>query len=235
MCLVQGLCFAFAWPASLSALEPRASFELSPAATAPLLRNSSHGTCFTAPALALLQAGGAYLPLDPAYPDDRLSVYTEDAAVALMLTSGDLAPRATALLAAGGRADTPTLLVDAEAAASDPGNLPRSRVQPDDACYVIFTSGSTGRPKGAQQLHGGLRDLMLFMVDYYKIGECHRNNGTAVASVRGFASLYISAVWRCRQVAVLLEPCRAATICAVDAAQPALCCYVSLPSPGRPG
>jgi amino acid adenylation domain-containing protein len=120
--------------------------------------------------LATLKAGGGYLPLDPAYPDDRLSIYTEDAAVALMLTSSDLSPRAKALLAAGGRESTPTLLVEADAAGADPGNLPRSRAQPDGACYAIFTSGSTGRPKGAQLLHGGLRDLTLWLVDYFQCG-----------------------------------------------------------------
>jgi acyl-coenzyme A synthetase/AMP-(fatty) acid ligase len=90
-----------------------------------------------------------------------------------MLTSSDLSPRAKALLAAGGRESTPTLLVEADAAGADPGNLPRSRAQPDGACYAIFTSGSTGRPKGAQLLHGGLRDLTLWLVDYFQCGGCH--------------------------------------------------------------
>lgn len=128
----------------------------------------------------LLQAGGCYLPLDPAYPDDRLSIYTEDAVAALVLTSSDLAQRASNLLAAGGRAATPVALVDVEAAGSDPGNLPRSRTQEDSACYIIFTSGSTGRPKGAQLLNSGLRDLSMFLLDYYHLSGWHRNNSARI-------------------------------------------------------
>ncbi|KAI3432787.1 hypothetical protein D9Q98_010372 [Chlorella vulgaris] len=124
--------------------------------------------------LATLKAGGGYLPLDPAYPDDRLAIYTEDADVSVMLVSSDLAPRAAALLAAAGKASTPVLLVDQEvaaaASAADPGNLERSRVQAEGACYSIFTSGSTGRPKGAQLLNGGLRDLICWLISYFQCG-----------------------------------------------------------------
>jgi amino acid adenylation domain-containing protein len=97
--------------------------------------------------LAIMKAGGAYLPLDPSYPDDRLSLMVEDADVGIILTSSDVddfpATRAEML---------DVLRLDTEAYPSD---SPAIRTTPDDPLYVTFTSGSTGRPNGVVGTHRG--------------------------------------------------------------------------------
>ena len=92
--------------------------------------------------LALFKAGGAFLPLDAAYPRERLAFMLADAGAPLVLTTSDLREKLPP-----GAFDV--LLLDAPApvapAAPPP---PRPDTTPADLAYVIYTSGSTGRPKG---------------------------------------------------------------------------------------
>ena len=98
--------------------------------------------------LAIWKAGGAYLPLDPSYPQRRLALMLDDARPALVLTQARLA----AALALGG---VPALLLDSDAAEPAPGDAEDLATDPPPAglAYVIYTSGSTGRPKGVQVSH----------------------------------------------------------------------------------
>ncbi|UEM24882.1 amino acid adenylation domain-containing protein (plasmid) [Skermanella mucosa] len=109
--------------------------------------------------LAILKAGGCYVPLDPAYPADRLSWLAEDGGLKLVLTH---APARPALAAALGDGALPVVdLADAEAeAASLPATSPGLAIDPDQAAYVIYTSGSTGRPKGCVVSHRNVTRLM---------------------------------------------------------------------------
>jgi len=102
--------------------------------------------------LAVLAAGGAFLPLDPTGPAARTSFILEDAEPALVLT--DAAGAVT--LPRGHR----TLQVDGAAAVVDETHEPRSEPAPDDLAYLIYTSGSTGRPKGVLVPHRGLANLV---------------------------------------------------------------------------
>ncbi|MFK3721581.1 non-ribosomal peptide synthase/polyketide synthase [Pseudomonas fulva] len=100
--------------------------------------------------LAVLKAGGGYVPLDPKFPRERLQQMVEDSRIALLLTQSHL--RETLALDAQVQClllDTPD---DGNGADSDPLN----RVHADNLAYVIFTSGSTGRPKGVAISHGAL-------------------------------------------------------------------------------
>ncbi|QRN93140.1 amino acid adenylation domain-containing protein [Archangium violaceum] len=81
--------------------------------------------------LGTLAAGGAWLPLDPSHPRERLRLLMEDAGARVML-------------------DRQLLL---EAVASEPDASPASRPEPHHAAYVLFTSGSTGKPKGVVVEH----------------------------------------------------------------------------------
>jgi non-ribosomal peptide synthetase component F len=115
--------------------------------------------------LAVLKAGGCYLPCDPSYPDDRLSVYLEDGNAFLVLASVKHAERAKAMVGDG----VPVLDITAETAVT-PVRATLRQPGPDDPAYIIFTSGSTGRPKGVMIPHRGVRDLIPWLVDRHKIG-----------------------------------------------------------------
>ncbi|WP_203751096.1 non-ribosomal peptide synthetase, partial [Cellulomonas chitinilytica] len=103
--------------------------------------------------LATLKAGGAYLPLDPTYPPDRLRDILTDARPALLLTETHLH---RSLPTAG----TPTLDLDTLDVTADPDTPPPPTATDDDLAYVIYTSGSTGRPKGVEVPRRGLANLV---------------------------------------------------------------------------
>ncbi|HEX8245700.1 MAG TPA: MupA/Atu3671 family FMN-dependent luciferase-like monooxygenase, partial [Longimicrobium sp.] len=99
--------------------------------------------------LAVLKAGAAYLPLDPAYPAERLAYMLRDSGASLLVTHSAL----RGLLDADG---VRVVAVDRDAAAiaAHPADAPRTAVEAGNAAYVIYTSGSTGRPKGVVVTHG---------------------------------------------------------------------------------
>ncbi|HEX7242584.1 MAG TPA: amino acid adenylation domain-containing protein, partial [Longimicrobiaceae bacterium] len=108
--------------------------------------------------LGVLRAGAAYLPLDPAYPAERLEHMLSDAAAPVLLTSGALAG---ALPAAG--AEVVRLDTDWAEVAAESAEPPEDGVGADNAAYVIYTSGSTGRPKGVVVTHSGVAALLADM------------------------------------------------------------------------
>ncbi|MGW3059789.1 amino acid adenylation domain-containing protein [Streptomyces goshikiensis] len=106
--------------------------------------------------LAVLLAGGAYMPLDPSYPGERLHLMLRDANPPVVLTHKRLRDR----LPREGRR---TVLLDAHARAigresADP--LDETGVHPDNLAYLIYTSGSSGTPKGTMLTHRGLANLI---------------------------------------------------------------------------
>lgn len=110
-------------------------------------------------AMAILKAGAAYVPLDPAYPADRLSFMLEDTGAPLVLTQRkfqDVAPTA---------ADTTLWIIDDDAfraeAAGQPAENPENPNTADDLTYIVYTSGSTGRPKGVRTIHRGVVRLVI--------------------------------------------------------------------------
>ncbi|MEU4086733.1 amino acid adenylation domain-containing protein [Streptomyces aureus] len=107
------------------------------------------GTDLLVAVLAVLRAGGAYLPLDTAYPRERVAEIVADARPALVLTSRALAAEAPAV--PGG----PLVLEDTDGAAV--GELPSaSCLSPNRPAYVVYTSGTKGKPKGVVLTHTGL-------------------------------------------------------------------------------
>jgi amino acid adenylation domain-containing protein/non-ribosomal peptide synthase protein (TIGR01720 family) len=113
--------------------------------------------------LGVLKAGAAYVPLDAAYPRERLSFMLADAQAALILTQEELASR----LPEGAA----RLCLDTEwesVGAYPTGNV-NTPSGPDDLAYVLYTSGSTGKPKGAQILHRGLTNYLTWAVRAYDV------------------------------------------------------------------
>ncbi|NOT31740.1 MAG: amino acid adenylation domain-containing protein, partial [Planctomycetes bacterium] len=100
--------------------------------------------------LAIAKAGGAYLPMDPAYPRERLAFMLADSKVGVLLTQRHL----QALLPEPASAVRLVFLDEQRGALAD-GAPPASGVGPEDLAYVIYTSGSTGKPKGVLLDHRG--------------------------------------------------------------------------------
>ena len=112
--------------------------------------------------LGILKAGAAYVPLDPAYPPERLAFMLEDAQPPVVLTQ----ERLVASLPAHGAqmvcldAHWPTI-----AQYSD--DNPVSGVTPDNVAYLLYTSGSTGRPKGVLGVHRATLNALAWMWQAY--------------------------------------------------------------------
>lgn len=110
-------------------------------------------------ALAIVKAGGAYVAIDPAYPDDRVRWMLDDSGATAVVTDastaarlGTFGARSVVVLADGGKLP-------------DTFDLPRDEPLPGpplptDLAYVVYTSGSTGRPKGVLIEHAGLANLV---------------------------------------------------------------------------
>lgn len=115
--------------------------------------------------LGIQKSGAAYVPLDPAYPSERVRLTLEDAQVSVVLTQ-------QALLAAlpEHQAEVFCLDTDWEKIARQSRSNFSSGATPKDLVYVIFTSGSTGRPKGVQVPHGAVVNLLSFMAQELRMG-----------------------------------------------------------------
>ena len=97
--------------------------------------------------LAVLKAGGCYVPLDPSYPDERIEYIISDCGASLIITDATIRQRLA--VASGEILDLGNLTLSGEkpsTVAIDPWHL----------AYIIYTSGSTGKPKGVMLRHGGL-------------------------------------------------------------------------------
>ena len=106
--------------------------------------------------LAVCRTGAAYLPIDPAHPDERITFMVEDAAPIAVITDSANRQRFGLLP-----------VVDATCVADAPAPVAWPLPEISDVAYVIYTSGSTGRPKGVEVTHSGLA-------------------GTVASQVRGF-------------------------------------------------
>ncbi|MEE1825256.1 amino acid adenylation domain-containing protein [Streptomyces sp. BE20] len=119
--------------------------------------------------LAVLKAGGAYLPLDPGLPPARLEHMVRDARVPVLLTRREELGRLPA-------AEAEVLCVEEFEAApgGEPDDDPQVAVDGEDLAYVIYTSGSTGTPKGVMNVHAGIRNRLLWMQDAYGLDATDR-------------------------------------------------------------
>jgi amino acid adenylation domain-containing protein len=108
--------------------------------------------------LAVLKAGGGYVPLDPAFPRDRIDYMMADAALTVVLTQTRLAE---GLASEGPRAVC--MDGDVERFARMPADNPEPVAAATNLAYVIYTSGSTGRPKGVMLEHRSVVNFLLSM------------------------------------------------------------------------
>jgi amino acid adenylation domain-containing protein len=101
--------------------------------------------------LAVLKAGGSYIPLDPDYPQQRLTYMAEDAQISLLLTQESLLDSLPA-------EDVGVIVLDklAEILTVQSPENPLSEVVPENLLCLLYTSGSTGKPKGVMLTHAAL-------------------------------------------------------------------------------
>ncbi|MDF3932682.1 non-ribosomal peptide synthase/polyketide synthase [Pseudomonas citronellolis] len=118
--------------------------------------------------LAVLKAGGAYLPLDADYPRERLQWLMEDAGIDVLLSHSSLAERVPA--PAG------VLRVDLDGVALDDWSAarPNARVEAQNLAYLIYTSGSTGQPKGVAVAQGEIAMHCRAIGERYAMGPADR-------------------------------------------------------------
>ncbi|HEX6370476.1 MAG TPA: amino acid adenylation domain-containing protein [Longimicrobium sp.] len=160
--------------------------------------------------LAVWKAGGAFGPLDPGSPPERLSWLLHDLGPSVLVTQA----RLRAVLPAH---DAATLLVDAPGA--EPADGEREvdgGAGPQNLAYVIYTSGSTGAPKGVAVHHAAIANHLLGAADAFGFGPADVGIAQAAYTfdmwlVEVFAPLLAGASARLLAPGELLEPARQAT------------------------
>ena len=113
-------------------------------------------------ALAVVRAGAAFVPMDPAWPADRLAHVLSDCGAALVVTDAALAARLTG-------AARPVLVADAPDAMPAP-----VQTRGEDLAYIIYTSGSTGVPKGVEITHANLAHLVAWHLATFGLAAADR-------------------------------------------------------------
>ena len=134
--------------------------------------------------LAVLKAGAAFVPVDPAYPDGRIRFVLADARVSILLSQRKLAGRLAGLQSSG---CSLVMLEDLEALTPDQSVcLPTPF--PDQLAYLIYTSGSTGQPKGVMIPHRGLLELVCWHQSAFCVSQADR--ASVLASTAFDASVW---------------------------------------------
>jgi amino acid adenylation domain-containing protein len=129
---------------------------------------------FVVAALAVLKAGGTYVPLDSSNPVDRILFMVHDSQIPIVLTGS----RANLQLATSSDSFRIHLLEDA-AISEEAGGDFCAEISQDDLAYIIYTSGSTGHPKGVEITHRGLANLVRWHQDAFSVTSADRASQVA--------------------------------------------------------
>ncbi|MEH2192519.1 MAG: amino acid adenylation domain-containing protein [Nostoc sp.] len=114
--------------------------------------------------LGILKAGAFYVPLDPAYPQERLAFMLQDSQISILLTQQHLLKTLPSH-----QAQVICLDSDRDSIAAHQQNSPKTDVTPDNLIYTIYTSGSTGKPKGVQITHRNVLNFLTGMQQHLQL------------------------------------------------------------------
>jgi amino acid adenylation domain-containing protein len=114
-----------------------------------------------------LLSGGAYLPLSPEYPEERLRYMIEDARLPVIVSQEGLRERLTRLAPRGTRIVT----LGEAAEFAGPARAPVAGLRPGNLAYVIYTSGSTGKPKGVMIEHRSVVSQLRWLREAHGLGR----------------------------------------------------------------
>ncbi len=123
--------------------------------------------------LAVLKAGGGYVPIDPDYPPARLAFMLDDSGAHLLITTLSLDQQ---LFGSSDLSSVPRLYLDQLQHEIDSQSRvnPHSEVGGENLAYVIYTSGTTGKPKGAMNTHHGISNRLQWMQEAYLLDSSDR-------------------------------------------------------------
>jgi amino acid adenylation domain-containing protein len=139
--------------------------------------------------LAILKSGGAYVPIDPDLPADRIAFMVHDTRPRLVLTQRQLIGKIP-------RDGVENALLDEFDWTFHSRDVnPDCNINSDDLCYVLYTSGSTGRPKGVQVEHAGLSNYVQWLISEFSDGHQVRSLlHTSTSFDFSFTSIYLPLV-----------------------------------------
>jgi amino acid adenylation domain-containing protein len=129
---------------------------------------------FVEAALAVMKAGGVYVPLDPQHPAERIRFMLGDVGASVVLTEEGLAK-----VVVGSEAKVVLLDRDDSEIRAATGMPLKLEVARENLAYIIYTSGSTGKPKGVGVTHGGLMNLVAWHQESYGVGYGDRASQVA--------------------------------------------------------
>ncbi|WP_205410234.1 non-ribosomal peptide synthetase [Aquimarina longa] len=117
--------------------------------------------------LGIMKAGGAYIPIDPSYPKERIDYMIVDSGIKVLLTDLNVVEFIE------DKNDVKTVLLDKdwEIITKEKSKRLSVLVSPNNLAYVIYTSGSTGNPKGVMIEHNSLTDYIITFINYFQITE----------------------------------------------------------------
>ncbi|WP_430231281.1 amino acid adenylation domain-containing protein, partial [Nitrosomonas communis] len=130
--------------------------------------------------LAILKAGGVYVPLDPNYPRERLHHMVADSAIELLLTQSILRVQIPEPISGH------VLELDKLDLIYSPEDNPTVTLHGEHLAYIIYTSGSTGQPKGVAVAHHALVEHALIAVEFFKLSSRDRMLQFSTINFDGF-------------------------------------------------
>jgi amino acid adenylation domain-containing protein/non-ribosomal peptide synthase protein (TIGR01720 family) len=113
--------------------------------------------------LAVLKAGCAFVPLDPSYPQERLTYMIEDSGLTVLLSQSELAQQFNQVQSVA------VVYLDALALFEEAMTNPEVSLHQDNLAYLIYTSGSTGKPKAVAISHSGFAEHILVSCDFFSL------------------------------------------------------------------